>query len=86
MSDVNFKQMMEKQDCELYQLALIALARKNPSLVLSRAEIMEAYKYVGEVDEINGKFVFRAKLKPTNFDQQKAQEFFDAARAATPLS
>lgn len=84
--DVNFKQLMERQDCELYQLALIAILRKHPSVVLTRAEIMDAYKYMGEVDEINGKFVFKAKLRPADFDQQKAQEFFDAARAATPLS
>lgn len=81
--DVNFKQLMERQDAELYQLALIAILRKNPSIVLSRTEINEAYRFVGEVDEINGKLVFKAKPRPTDFDQKKAQEFFDAARQST---
>lgn len=78
--NVNFKQLLEKQDAETYQLALLAIIKKSGGIIaLSKQEILDAYKLVGTVDEINGKLIIKTSPKPVDFDQNKAQEFFDAA-------
>lgn len=79
--DVNFKQMMEKQDTEFFQLALIAFLRKGGGIVsFTQEEIRDAARFMGDITEINGKYIVKIVPKPADFDEVKANEFFDEAR------
>jgi hypothetical protein len=78
--NVNFKQVMDKQDVEFYQLALLILLKKaGGSMSFNRADLTEAYKLMGEVNEIGDKVIIKA-VPRVNLDEVKAKEYFDEAR------
>lgn len=78
--NVNFKQVMDKQDVEFYQLALLILLKKNGgSMSFSKTDLTEAYKLMGEVNEIGDKVIIKA-VPRVNMDEAKAKEYFDEAR------
>lgn len=79
--DVNLKQMMEKQDTEFFQLALLAfLRRAGGAFSFTKEEIRDAARFMGDITEINGKYIVKVIPKPADFDEVKANEFFDEAR------
>lgn len=81
MMDVNFKQLMDKQDLEFYQLALLLIIQANGgSIAFDKTALQSVRGIVGQVEEINGKVVIKAVPKPVNFDEKAAEEFFAAAR------
>jgi hypothetical protein len=85
--DVNFKQLMDRQDTEFFQLALLAILLKGGGIIsFTKEEIANAAKFMGDITEINGKWIIKAVPKPTNFDEVKANEFFEEARRNAQLS
>jgi hypothetical protein len=80
--DANYKQMMEKQDTEFFQLALLAILRKGGGVIsFTKEEILDAGRFMGDITEINGKWILKVVPKPANFDEVKANEFFEQARS-----
>lgn len=78
--NVNFKQLMDKQDAEFYQLALLLLIKKNGgSISFNKADFAEAHKLMGELSEIGDKVVLKA-VPRVNLDEVKAKEYFDEAK------
>lgn len=79
--NTNYKQMLEKQDTEFFQSALITLLRRaGGTMAFTQAEINDSGRFMGDITEINGRFVIKIISKPVDFDEKKAQEFFDEAR------
>lgn len=79
--DVNFKQLMDKQDLEFYQLALLLLIKaQGGSIAFDKTALQSVRGLVGQVEQINGKVIIKVVPKAVNFDEKAAEEFFAAAR------
>lgn len=81
MSNVPYNKLMEQQDCEFFQIAFLALVKKNGgTIAMTGREIVEAHGLEGSIEQIGDKYIVKVKPKSPNFDETKAKEYFDEAK------